>query len=83
MKIHVSSQEEIKRFVIGQNLRKGRIRLGSKAKVDLMDSTPRAHFENAVGMEIVVNPQGPSRSILDMFLGSMEHKAQGGQGKPA
>jgi hypothetical protein len=83
LKIHVSSQKEIERFVIGQELSKGRIRLGTRARVDLMNATPRAHFETAVGLEIVVNPQGPSRSILDMFLGNMEHRAQGGKAKPA
>ncbi len=80
VKIHVSDPEEIKRFVIGQYLSKGKIRLGSKAQVDLLDIIPRSHFKNAVGMEMVVNPQGSSRKILEMFLGSLEHKAQGDEG---
>ena len=76
LKIHVADPAQIQRFTIGEYLSRGKLRLGSKAQVELLDLIPRAHFEDAVGLEMNVNPNGHSRRILDMFLDSLQSKAK-------
>jgi len=73
-KIKVVGEKGLQRFPLGHYLQQGAIQLGKKAVVSLLDMIPRSHYEDAVGLEIVVNPQGSSRKILEMFLDHVEQR---------
>ena len=51
-KVLTASEEEFKHFPIGENLRKAVIRLGKKASVSVLDTIPRVHYAEAVGLTI-------------------------------
>ena len=82
MRVGVESEEELQRFPVGQSLKRGRIRFGSKAVVDLQDVIPRCHYEGAVGLEIEVNSSGHSQKVLKMFLDSLEYRQKGTKPAP-
>ena len=82
LKIHVSNPDQIGQFTIGEYYSLGRMRLGSKARVEIKVFIPRVHFGDSVGLEIAVNASGHSQRILSMFLESLESKTRGAKEKP-
>ena len=74
LRVGIAGEGDLHRFPVGAYLKRGGIRLGKKARVNLLDIIPRSHFETGVGLEMVVDPSGNSRKILEMFLDSMAHK---------
>ena len=74
VKIRLADEKQKELFPLGHYLRRGAIRLGKKAAVSLLDIIPRCHYEDAVGLEMVVDPKGSSRRVLDMFLEHVEQK---------
>lgn len=68
VKIRLSDDKQKEAFPLGKYIQKGAIRLGSKARVSVQDMVPRCLYEDGVGLEVVVNPQGNARKILEMFL---------------
>ena len=81
LKIYVDEAARVQQFGIGEYFSHAKLRLGTKASIDLKDFIPRAHFENSVGMEFVVNPNSRSNTILNMFLDSLASKAKGPEQK--
>ena len=76
VRIQLNSEEEGKRFTVGTYLEtKGRIRLGERASVALLDMVPRFLSTVEAGLEIVVNPEGNSRAVLKAFLNTIEKKS--------
>ena len=73
-KVLTASEEDFKHFPIGENLRKAVIRLGKKASVSVLDTIPRVHYPEAVGIEIVIDPNGLSRKTLDYFLDRLDQE---------
>jgi hypothetical protein len=74
VKIRLADEAQKERFPLGKYMEKGAIRLGKKARVPVLDMVPRCHYEDGVGLELVINPQGNARRILDMFLDHVQHK---------
>ena len=75
-RIQLNSEDEGKLFPVGEYLEtKGRIRLGEKASVALLDVIPRFLSKVEAGLEIVVNQEGNSQAVLQSFLKSVEQKA--------
>ena len=73
-KVRLAKEKLKEHFPLGKYLQNGAARLGEKAKVSLLDIIPRCHYEDAVGLEMIVNPQGNSRKILEMFLEHVQRK---------
>lgn len=77
LRIQVADPSIIQNLPIGEYFSRGRILLGSKAKVEIKDFIPRAHFADSVGLEIVIDTSSHSRRMFDAFLHSLETKAGG------
>lgn len=75
-RIQLNSEADGKHFPVGEYLNtKGRIRLGDRASVALLDVVPRFLSKVEAGLEIVVTEEGNSMAILNSFLSSVEKKS--------
>ena len=83
IRIRIAKSEDADRFPIGSYIEHGRIRLGKKAKVSLLDVRPRVHFPDAVGMEMTIDPNGNSRKVLEIFLETLEKQGFSSDGEGA
>ncbi len=76
VRIQLNSEDEGKLFPVGNYLETtGRIRLGARASVALLDIIPRFLSKIEAGLEFVINPEGNSQAILKSFLYSVEKKS--------
>ena len=71
-KIYVPSQEAREIFPIGSPIASVRITLGTKVTVVLDTLTPRNHRGQAVGCQLMVSKEGPSRKYLVHLITSLE-----------
>jgi hypothetical protein len=70
-KIRPRGEEDQENFPLGSYLERGSILLGKRARVDLQDVIPRHYMPEAIGLEIIVQPSGRSRKLLEVFLEHM------------
>lgn len=73
----LTTPPEAREFLpIGRDLPGASIQIGSKAKVDLVTLTPRAHRRNSVGAEFTVRSEGTSQVYLERLIQTLERQGQ-------